>query len=179
MSFLGGEETRILFVDNLNVQTTAAYSNLIREQIGALTWCLPHATTDMMQPVDLGVGSALKREIQSRFRSFQEELAEGGGGAGMDGVSAKSLRILITQWVGEAVEAVQKSVDVKSLFQRAGLDLQLDGSDAGQILPQGLKEYTLDFPKLQAQWKQACEKSPDLSEGWKPWLGLPTGDEES
>jgi hypothetical protein len=108
--------------------------------------------TEMLQPIDSGVGSILKRimgHIQDEWLDVEDHLLawEGDPDAKIK-LNASARRILITQWAGEAWERLTTDECYKDTifkcFVRTGAMITVDESDDDKICPlAGLKGYTI------------------------------------
>ena len=90
----------LLFSDNLHGQKTESFKSHLRSLGGSSHNLLP-GNTDELQPVDRGVGSALKREcgeVQDEWLRIPENFKEWKE----DRLSASRRRILLTHWYAEA-----------------------------------------------------------------------------
>ena len=104
----------VLFSDNLHGQTTCSFKERLESLGGSSHNFLP-GNTDELQPVDRGVGAALKREcleVQDDWLRIPANSAEWKSGR----MPAKRRRILLTHWYGEAWERMLKKFNVVKVF---------------------------------------------------------------
>ena len=69
----------------------------------------------------------------------------------LDRFTASERRILITQWVGEAWEAIckeHKELIIRS-FRKCGITTALDGSEDSDINIRGLQNYVVDIDEAE------------------------------
>ena len=141
----------LLLVDNLGCQNTQAFRKAVRK-INGVVWYGVAGATDIWQPVDAGYGGLLKRkvgQIQEKWLEDDDNMNEWLGNSETK-LSMSKRRILITHWVGEAHEELQKE-DYKGFlwgcFMRTGCLLTADGSEDHLVKPEGLINYK-PFPPL-------------------------------
>lgn len=123
----------------------------------------------MLQPIDAGIGSTLKRImgfVQDEWLESDENLRawEGDPDATVK-LDASARRILITRWAGEAWERLTTEPHYKDsfydCFARTGAGLTADGTDDELIIPcKGLKDYkvpiSLDDESNNIQYQDDC-----------------------
>ncbi len=104
----------------------------------------------MLQPIDAGIGSTLKRImgfVQDKWLESDENLrAQESDPDATVKLDASARRILITRWAGEAWERLTTEPHYKDLFYdcfaRTGVGLTADDTDDEIIIPcKGLKNY--------------------------------------
>ena len=113
--------------------------------------------TDIWQPVDAGYGFIMKKlTAQAQNRWLEEDNIETGI-ANIDlwlGNCEKKLtcsdrRILITEWVGNAVDTLNHSNYDNfrwRCFEKTGILITADGSEDEKIQPEGLTDYKVPPP---------------------------------
>ena len=114
----------------------------------------------MVQPIDQGLGREVKREMDGISMEWLED--DGNLALWEVGLGASDLRILITQWAGEAWRRVLAGDYVWKYFQRTGCLVTLDGSGDAGIKMQGVEGFKFDRPVV-----------PDVPPEWLE-LDLPT-----
>jgi len=100
----------LLFSDNLHGQKTDNFKSHLRSLGGSSHNLLP-GNTDELQPVDRGVGSALKREcteVQDEWLRVQENFDKWKEGR----ITASERRILLTHWYAKAWERMLKKFNI-------------------------------------------------------------------
>ena len=110
--------------------------------------------TDIWQPVDAGYGFLMKKlTAQAQNRWLEEDDIETGI-PNIDRWNEKKLscserRILITEWVGNAVDALNHSNYDNfrwRCFEKTGILITADGSEDEKIQPEGLTDYKVPPP---------------------------------
>ena len=143
------KEHFVLFLDNLNSQTSDEFKEAVANLDGVCWYGVPGAT-DIWQPVDAGYAELLKVKIRQEHYNWLDKWY------GLDQTfSASDRRILITHWVGEAYKS---STDTKfdhyrrRLFQKTGClltaDGTADGTDDDLVQPGGLQNYNVPPPTM-------------------------------
>ena len=107
--------------------------------------------TDIWQPVDSGYGALIKKlasQAQDRWLEKDDNIDLWMGNNGKK-IKQMDVRILITQWVGEAFETI-KSSDYDHFrwrcFEKTGCLLTADGSNDENVQPEGLLNYKVMPP---------------------------------
>ena len=175
----GREPSTILFCDNLDAQVHTGFLDALREK-SVCRHLLVAGETEMLQPIDAGIGSVLKTVIGD----VQDEwLDEPGNLDAWEGdplaelkLDAKTRRILITHWVAEAWDRLttlpRYAETFRKCFMRTGALITADGSEDHEIQPMvGLRggykvpemvEITDDgSPQQQEADQIAPEEEPD------------------
>jgi len=178
----GREPSTILFCDNLDAQVHTGFLDALREK-SVCRHLLVAGETEMLQPIDAGIGSVLKTVIGD----VQDEwLDEPGNLDAWEGdplaelkLDAKTRRILITHWVAEAWDRLttlpRYAETFRKCFMRTGALITADGSEDHEIQPMvGLRggykvpemvESTDDGSLQQQEAHQiAPEEEPDPEE---------------
>ena len=131
-------EQSILFADNLYAQTTDEFKRVLHEECNTLLWLLPPGTTDELQPVDAGYGRLMKVEAGKDLDEWlgkDDNLLQWETNA----LSAGERRILLTQFIGEAIERIDARPGYHfRLFEKTGLAMTADGSLDDRITPEGV-----------------------------------------
>ena len=97
----------LLLMDNLHGQTTAEFKMYLHKFCNTLLWHLPAGCTDEVQPIDAGYGRLLKvytGQALDEWLGHGENLQKWECNA----LTASERRVLITKWVGEATERIDK-----------------------------------------------------------------------
>jgi len=122
--------------------------------------CFPAQCTQSIQPLDAAFGRSLRCSVG---RKLDEWLIDADNLAKWEkGMSAAERRILISDVVAGAMTECLKIDDMRvGCFERTGVLLTLDGSDAGKIRPQGLSKHHLPIhiPELISVPEE--DKSPE------------------
>ncbi|KAK3242316.1 hypothetical protein CYMTET_47988 [Cymbomonas tetramitiformis] len=93
-----------------------------------------------MNVVDQGVSAAVKREcgvVQDEYLALLPDNLE----KWTSGFNVSQRRVLITEWVGEAIERVFNRMDMVNLFVRTGQGLARDGSPDDAVKVSGVQDY--------------------------------------
>ena len=184
---------KLLFVDNLNaqvsqcllthgndvtipisVQTKQSFINAMQLHNTTVHY-LPAGCTDMLQPIDAGIGRLVKLRMNEELDTWladPQNFVEW-----VSGMSASRRRVLITQWLGAAWEHVQ-ALDLESMIARTGCCMTIDGQFDENIAPEGLTDYS--FVDADADWDEdgnAVPAADDRSETGSEIV--PLVDEES
>jgi hypothetical protein len=134
----GARQRRVLLTsDNLGCQTTDRYKQTVRD-IGGWSVNTPSGQTDLVQPVDAGLGYAVKRAMAEALDIWlmdpdNQELWER-----TDEWSCSNRRVLLTKWAADAYEKVLASNNLWRYFERCGILLTLDGSRDERITLEGM-----------------------------------------
>mmetsp|Transcript_35205 Transcript_35205/g.86357 ORF Transcript_35205/g.86357 Transcript_35205/m.86357 type:complete len:924 (-) Transcript_35205:243-3014(-) len=141
-----GEETeRLLFMDNLDSQIYPE-NIAVAKRMNTLPWFLVKDGTELVQPIDQGFGREIKREMDTLTLEWLED--DDNLALWESGFSASDVRVMLTQWVGEAYRRVLQDDTVWKYFQRTGCLMTLDGSGDAGIKLQGVEEYSFDRPPV-------------------------------
>ena len=151
------QERPILLMDNLHAQTTDAFKEFLSEHCNTLASYFPANNTDEVQPVDAGVGRMLKVEVGKQLDIWLGQ-ADNLEKWESNKLTASDRRVLITQWVGPAMNIVDNRPDYRfRLFEKCGMAMTVDGSGDERITLEGLnKPYdtALWTPKTPATTKK-------------------------
>jgi hypothetical protein len=112
----------------------------------------------VVQPIDQGLGREVKREIDEVCLEWLED--DVNLALWEEGFGVSDLRVLITQWAGEAWRRVLAGDYVWKYFQRTGCLVTLDGSGDAGIKFQGIEDFKFerpDVPDVPPEWPE-----PDL-----------------
>ena len=140
----------ILFCDNLDSQVYAGFLDALKEK-NVCRHLLVAGETEMLQPIDAGIGSILKTivgQVQDEWLDEPGHLDawEGDPNAELK-LDARTRRILITTWVGEAWERLtndeQYEHTFRKCFLRTGALITADGTDDNEIQPLAGMPYTV------------------------------------
>eukprot|EP00794_Sanderia_malayensis_P010404 gene10404-11491_t len=133
----------VLFLDNLNCQTTKEFHELCREEANCIVYPLPPNETDKIQPVGAGESFMNKKLIGGRLDRYLEDDDNFEKWRGV-GYSASERGILLTKWVGEPYKEAGKFKNFrKKLFQKTGLLMTaVAGEEDSLIKPQGFENYS-------------------------------------
>lgn len=97
IEFQDANEKALLLCDNLNSQIAAEFKEACKKE-RIVNWEYPANTTELLQPVDAGLGRDLKREIGEQMATWLED--EENLEVWEDSkLTASDRRILITKWV--------------------------------------------------------------------------------
>ena len=104
---------------------------------------LPSDTTDIIQPIDAGIGLRVKQKIREEHEKWMEEdqnLSKWVNGQ----VKAWERRVLITRWTGAAWAYLleENEVSFEKIGLKTGCLMTADGSEDALIRPQGTEQYT-------------------------------------
>ena len=153
-------EQSILFTDNLYAQTTDEFNRILHEECNTLLWLLPPGTTDELQPVDAGYGRLLKVDAGKDLDEWlgkDDNLSQWETNA----LSAGERRILLTQFIGEAIECIDARPGYHfRLFEKTGLAMAADGSLDDRITPEGV-----DWPYNFMDGDTSSDEDPDDNNG--------------
>ena len=140
------QERSILLMDNLHAQTTDAFKEFLSERCNTLAWYFPANNTDEVQPVDAGVGRMLKVEVGRQLDIWLGQ-ADNLEKWESNKLTASDRRVLITQWVGPAMDIVDNRPDYRfRLFEKCGMAMTVGGSGDERITLEGLnKPYQVQF----------------------------------
>ena len=130
----------VIFADNVYFQLSKEFHEACREKGNATVYMLPENQTDKLQPIDAGIGRLMKLKIGNTLDKWLEvkENIEKWQGK----MSAKERRILMTKWVGDAWDEMQRYQDLfRKAFKRTGCLITVDGSGDDLIHPQGYENY--------------------------------------
>ena len=135
---MGKSLSSLLLVDNLDGQCQPEFATNLKQSGGCLTWRLPPGCTDLLQPVDCGVGQVLRNEVGRQldlWRADDDNLERWEGS-----LTSAERRVLMTEWVGKAWKVVLH--DRKKLlwrsFEKTGMLLRADKQCEDKICPEGL-----------------------------------------
>ena len=144
---LPSKQELLLFLDNLDAHAHLALRALLKDNANTLAWMLPPGCTDILQPVDAGAGKLMKYLYglaQDEWLDLMENLELWESGK----MTASQRRILMTQWVGKAIETYnsQRYADTRRrLFEKTGCFMTADGSGDHRIQPEGVQgRYTFE-----------------------------------
>ena len=147
----------LLLMDNLHGQTTEEFKTYLHKFCNTLLWHLPAGCTDEVQPIDAGYGRLLKvytGQALDEWLGHGENLQKWECNA----LTASERRVLITKWVGEATERIDKlpyhHEDGRTsredtgvpplyrhrLFEKTGTAMTADGTGDDKISLEGLEE---------------------------------------
>ena len=164
---LGGEV--LLFCDNLACQTTPEFRQKVRSIANARVWNYPANVTDLLQPIDAGLGRCLKLETGVELADWLDhddnlEKYEN------NQLTASDRRVLMTRWVGAAhARLLPQWQNRHSAFARTGSLLTADGSLDNLVLPQGTMEYKFDhivkdWPDEKAEGEEEADEEEKKDE---------------
>jgi hypothetical protein len=180
----GFEDELLWLGDNLEAQTTPAFKASTREKCNGTVWHYPAGCSDKgVAPVDNGLGAMVKHKIGVLQEIWLEdddnmELWES------NQLSASNRRVLISNWVGDALEDIYTN-NVSTLwkyFEGAGALMTIDGTGDDKIRLEGWpadKVYTFMDVEVDAALEEDLANMDDLmyaSEGEEP--EVPDSDEE-
>ena len=129
--------------DNLSAHVSRDVRTALRKT-RTLAWYLPPNRTDILQPVDAGAGRLLMQLYHAAqdkwlFDIENLELWE-------TTMSAFKRRVLMTRWMGDAVEAYNGKEQYKHglfrMFEKTGALMTADGSNDSAIVPEGTNRST-------------------------------------
>ena len=141
-----GQERFVLFADNLTGQQADEFKEAVAE-LGGVVWYLLKNCTDIVQPVDAGVGDCIKKLIQKQQREWlsYDANADRWYGNQPPAFSASERRILMCNWAGRAYEIfVDDYAHLRARsFRKTGCLMTADGSEDDQVHPEGLPDYKM------------------------------------
>ena len=139
----------VLFVDSLHAQTTEEFKKIGREGANILTYHTCLGMTDWGQPIDNGYGLRVRKEVgrlQDQWLQSEDHLEKW-----ESGLTASERRVLMTHWVGDAVQKVNTDrAFIRKCFQHTGCELAVDHSMDSLIKVEGLSagiNYMRDRPE--------------------------------
>ena len=160
-----GEEDFLLVVDNLGGQGTASFKELARSTARTLVWMLPPNCTDLLQPVDSGIGKVIKELLKKKYQAYMHEMHALGvpnlqvaTSASRDPAwvaarkainCAKNRREMIIQWASEVYEEFKKPqyvAQIKKAYAKTGMDVSIDGSGWEGICPERMSSFLMADP---------------------------------
>ena len=148
----------LLLMDNLHGQTTEEFKTYLHKFCKTLLWHPPARCTDEVQPIDAGYGRLV--EVYTG-QALDEWLGHGKNLQKWEcnALTASERRVLITNWVGEATERIDKlsygqargrtssreDTGVRPLyrhrlFEKTGTAMTADGTGDDKISLEGLEE---------------------------------------
>jgi hypothetical protein len=123
------EEEKLLLCDNLAGQVAEGF-RAAAASANITVWYLSSGNTDKNQPVDAGYGQSVRKamgRLQDEWLLDPDNLGKWTGDKTM---SASDRRVLLTIWLGEAVEEVNKNADMlRKCFEHTGCHLAADLSE--------------------------------------------------
>ena len=138
-----GNGTNLLFMDNLDGQTTKQFQQGLKKAANANAHYYTAQATDEIQTIDGGIGKEVKRVYQQLLEEklisdqlFYNQWTSHGG------MTASEKRVLITELAGQAHAKVMASVDVEKIARRCGNLMTIDGTMDDEIRPQGMESYS-------------------------------------
>ena len=136
-------ERSILLMDNLHAQTTDEFKEYLAKHCNTLAWFFPANNTDEVQPVDAGLGRFLKCEVGKQLDQWLEQ-SDNLEKWETNALTASDRRVLITQWVGAAMDKVDNRPEYRfRLFEKCGMAMTVDGSGDENINLEGVdKPYS-------------------------------------
>ena len=115
-----------------------------------MTSCTPENCTDLVQPVDGGLGNQIKISMNNSFLAELED--EERCDLWFDGeVSAGERRVLLTKWLGDAQDNLDPKL-IRSCFKKTGCCLDMNGKENHLVELKNLKTFTA--PKKGAEKMQ-------------------------
>ena len=134
----------MLILDNYSVQATPEFKQRCKDNQIELTY-LPPNCTDIVQPIDAGLGAAIKNRM-NKFLDDDMEKSEARADAWFNGdVTTSERRILYCQWLADAHEQLD-SETIQKCWQRTGCCLDMNGKQNDLVhIDQVL---TFQVPKL-------------------------------
>ena len=159
------QERSILLMDILHAQTTDAFKEFRSEHCNTLAWYFPANKTDQVQPVDAGVGRMLKVEVGRQLDIWLGQ-ADNLEKWESNKLTASDRRVLITQWVGPAMDIVDSRPDYRfRLFENCGMAMTVDGSGDERITLEGLnKPYSFMDAEDSSEDEKVSETGSDDDE---------------
>ncbi|KAK3273295.1 hypothetical protein CYMTET_18458 [Cymbomonas tetramitiformis] len=138
---LANEES-VVFADNLDAQIQPEYLENQKVNGRALGWSLLKDGTFWSQPIDLGLGREIKRDVdyvQDEWLEEPENLEKWEGT-----MSASDRRILMTHWAGCGYKRTCERISFDRYFAKSGCKLTVTGEGDNEINPEGLSVFTFD-----------------------------------
>lgn len=139
-------EEFLLFADSLHAQRATDFK-VAMKGLRTLVWHGPTGCTDLWQPVDQGLGRAIKLRMGKLQQAWLED-AENERKWVEDDLTASQRRVLLTQWYGCAVQEVFARGDMERFFEKGGCLVTVDGSADDRIMPDGIVGYRLDRTRV-------------------------------
>jgi len=136
-------EASVAFYDNLHGQTTDIHRKLLHSKAGCARHLLPTGVTSEIQLIDDGIGFAVKNKMGHELDTWLERgdnLAKWTG-EGDGALQMWEKRVLITQLVAKAWDAVCETFDFQKAATRIGMNMTIDGSGDENITIQGVSDY--------------------------------------
>eukprot|EP00918_Siedleckia_nematoides_P107280 GHVU01233912.1.p1 GENE.GHVU01233912.1~~GHVU01233912.1.p1 ORF type:complete len:492 (-),score=48.91 GHVU01233912.1:1366-2841(-) len=132
----------LMFMDNLSGQTNHSFSSALAD-IDVKTHYFVGGTTDICQPIDAGVGNFV-HEAYQRSRDAWLSSKENSS-RWFTGIPATELRILVTRWLGSALQSLRQRPDIIiSAGKRTGCSMA-PGNPGLNVKLQGLATAVIDY----------------------------------
>lgn len=120
-------------------QTTRAFAVALRKTTNTTVHLLPSGCTDEVQPIDAGIGRLVKKYMNDALEEWLSDPVH--FQQWITGIPATERRVLITHWLGKAWHKLICEIDIEKIVRKTGCLMTYDGSEDGQILPEGLKSH--------------------------------------
>ncbi|KAK3278679.1 hypothetical protein CYMTET_13400 [Cymbomonas tetramitiformis] len=152
------EEESVVFADNLDAQIQPAYLENQKNKGRALGWSLLKDGTFWSQPIGLGPGREIERDVDYCQNEWLDEVEEN-----LDkwegSMTASDRRICMTWWAGDGYARACERLCFDRYFAKAGCKITVNGEGDGEIQPEGLQEFIFDRPNIPAVIVQTPEQA--------------------
>lgn len=128
----------ILLCDNVNAQISNSFKGKVGKMNGKVVH-FPANCSDLIQPVDAGLGRELKRRIaiiQDAWLQSDNNFEKWEGK-----MTASQRRIILSKWIADAWEYVTKRMEgtLRSYFLKTGSLITANGDNDDEIHPEGFR----------------------------------------
>ena len=176
-SILNNQVPRMLVLDVHRAQKTDRVKSLFKS-LNTTMAMVPSGCTSLVQPLDVCINKPFKDRVKmAAEQHYTANLTKWTKGMYiqyikqtdtdmalyLDRFTASERRILITQWVGEAWEAIcieHKELIIRS-FQKCGITTALDGSEDSHINIRGLQNYVVDVEEEEVGYESQEESDSE------------------
>ena len=156
------------FLDNLSSQTSEGFRHYWKNDLNSTLMFYPPGETDNLAPIDAGLGKDIKMEMykcRDEWMEKTENLEQWMNGK----FSASERRVLMCNWLGAAVELVNKKHYANfRYFERTGCLQRIDGTP-----------HRMDFDGLNGPYdmmteelRDRCAKAVDMAKSGDSFLSL-------
>lgn len=125
----------LLLCDNLDSQVFPDFKAAC-SRLNVLVWNFPPGVTDLVQPVDSGLGREIKRTVATLFASWLEDpdnLAKWESNK----LSASNRRVLMSVWAADAFATVIQRCKIHRYWEKTGCAMTINGTGDSLIRPEG------------------------------------------
>lgn len=127
--FLNTGKKNLVFMDNLNAQTSHTFKRLMNKTCNAYCYYFVPGCTDVQQPIDQGVGAILKRCLGDELDSWLMKPENLEQWVSPKGLPLSERRVLMTKWMGDAWFTMNKTYNFEQLFEKTGCLMSVKGCD--------------------------------------------------